>query len=182
MIVVCAPQNVTALVDILSGTQCYADGALRFIVQTDPEGPVDALKLGAELCTAGRVMLLCGDNIIDDKTWKRFVDKPEMPAMLIGTQPKAGKEASRFTVCHQDGAKVQFYDGCPIGMYDKTVEIWVGPVIFHSPALKQGLSYMETYKPRAFSSLFTEISNHNASSVTFIDSDAMDIGVPEALR
>ena len=188
IIVVCSQENVRAINDILRhrgyGSQ------LRLVIQTDPIGPVEALNLGLELCISGRVMMLCGDNVIDDLTWKTISEltSGNTKALVVSVQSKTIGEVERFTVVKEpDETNHHIHFGEGFREIRQTecvsyVRVWIGPVIFANSSLHRGLVEMGSCRhPWIFANLFNEIARRDPDGVTLIESRALDIGVPEAL-
>lgn len=192
VVVVCSQENVKSVNEILRHHERY-DRA-RLIVQPYPHGPVEALKLGQELCTTSQMMMLCGDNIVDDLAWDVFsgVKGPPLFTLTVAVQGKRVEDVSRFTLIREEDEEGEeldtprFVEGkrcVPEMEFTSHVKVWIGPVIFKTSSLTRGLDAVKDFrKPWVFADLFNEILSKDGESLSLVSCRAMDIGVPEALR
>ncbi len=181
--IVCAPENCRSIVDLIRAQKAPYMDDLRFAVQPSPTGPINALALGLTQCESDYVMMLCGDNVIDNATWANCKEALAQGQRLltIAIEQVYRDYAERFTTfdAKANGDMGKFFHGTKelTGPEYLSTACWVGPVIMKRGALKEALKV----PPRDFATLFNRIGGRHTQPRTFV-SHTLDIGVPEALQ
>jgi dTDP-glucose pyrophosphorylase len=172
IIIVCAPQNATQIVDVLSGVAPLAE--VLFCLQPEATGPRGAVYIGAQMVTRKSVMVVCADNVIplDDiaRATAQHRLNPELTTIVTRDVPSNG--AARFTRVYQGAGKVK--EG-PMEEWEPTdhnITCWVGPLVFGTETLKGALAATQRE---------TKVSVLIDDHFECVSGNTTDIGVPEAL-
>lgn len=120
IIIVCSPTNVT---EVIFATQDYAS---HYVIQPKPEGPCDAVDRAIKLGDADDVMLLMGDNHIE-----------EMPHIHNGYTPVVYGRRSNELALHPISEYGHFVNG----VHAEPMFRWLGPVAFPKKAWHTGESW-----------------------------------------
>lgn len=170
IIIVCAPQNATQIVDVLQGVAPLAE--VLFALQPEATGPRGAVYIGAQMLSSRSVMVVCADNVIplDDiaRAAAQHRLNPELTTIVTRDVPYEG--AHRFTRVYEH----RIVEG-PMEENEKgytVIKCWVGPLVFGTETLKGALA--ATPNESKVSAL---IDDH----FECISGNTTDIGVPEAL-
>lgn len=173
-VVVANPLNVGPLTEVVPDAM--------FILQPEPTGPVNALRLGINCVSpeSTHIMLLCADNYMSTVTLdcarQAAMERPH--SLVIGAREVSGPNARRFTRLVPDIAVFVDANHGPPCPEDFTMNCWIGPVIV--PKLALGCALVTEHL--SFAGLFNHmLSGTYTHGIAQIPSDAQDVGVPEEL-
>jgi CTP:molybdopterin cytidylyltransferase MocA len=124
-VVVCAPSNVSPIIDLLEAT-----GHLHWcsiIVQPRPDGPGDAFICGARAIRTPDCLVLMGDNLMIVDDVKRIVSAGDSFPIVIGTRVIEGEDAERFTriLSHRTVEGPFIREETPYAAHT----VWCGPLV-----------------------------------------------------
>lgn len=172
VIVVAAPENALPLSQVLSGTDAM------FILQREPDGPAAALSLGLELVTTDRVLVLMGDNTLNDTDVEKILDiaNEDRDATVIGVHRVAARDAERFTFLDEDGHWKEKTKPTSDGI----VDCWIGPILAHTNELSELIHASRHHAAEHEERLIGPLFNH-LTAVRTAEVSCEDIGIPEAL-
>jgi len=170
-VVVCSPLNAQPICEVLQGKS-------HIILQPSPTSPLDALRIGLQLCDSPLVMVLCGDNIVPDKTMNNVlgcIRDFDQPALTIALRTVEGQDARRFT--RLVNAR---FEAPQEAVGQATSLCWIGPFVAPTEALR---SILEGFGAETdqFADVFNELTATPPHRLHFAESDAADIGVPEEI-
>ena len=164
--VVVAPENASPISHVLGRRPVH------MVVQRFPDGPGDALLEGLRGGDSKYVLVLMGDNLIPFDDAARIVSQQ---GAAIGVRELPLEMAKRFTYYHKK-AKRWFEDGQP----DESglITTWCGP-------LKVDRQRARVILNAARNTTELKIGPHLdailGSSYDFVDTETVDVGVPESL-
>lgn len=176
IIIVCAPQNAMALDAVLPSL-----ANLRFIVQREGGHVINAVRIGLAATTAKTVVLLCADNVIAPSTWQKppFKNTAEFDdqALYVHGQIMDSAAAQHFTY-HVGGI---WREKTSYAGYAPFVFCWLGPLVFNVDNMRAAIRRHVSKHPQDLNSLGRAF-NEYAGEVLTIESETIDIGLPENLQ
>lgn len=170
--IVCAPQNVAAICELVEAARVQG-GTHSYTIQPSPRGPgdavVQALITGHEL-TDEPVLILMADNVLSTNDVCLAVELFKPDNIVVATRRVMTRdEASRFTRVHKDGTTREgpAEDGW-------SNRVWCGPLVVPEKDLWYTLTAHYGEEPEL------KIGKYlgGMGAITTFDSDAVDVGVP----
>jgi len=183
VVVVCAPENVGPIVDLVEAHKLCTD-AVRFVVQPDSDGPGAGFLLGfAATEHRSRVLLLMGDNTQpnDPNVWQNGATQAG-GSITVGVKTVAESDvAQRFTRITEDG----YYflegeclrDAC---WSDGKYRVWCGPLALDGDKLAQVLERVRQHEAPTELKIGRYL-NDVSRDVRLRPSESRDIGSPDEL-
>jgi molybdopterin-guanine dinucleotide biosynthesis protein A len=177
IIIVCAPQNISALTAVLP----MVDNML-FVIQREADGVLNAVRTGLAVATDTTAMLLCADNIIALSTWslEPFYRESttDHDALYVHGQFIPAPEVERFTY-FSDGK--WFEKTSVVGSSPAQKFCWLGPLVFNTALMRDAIDRFSVDYPTERQSV-GRVFNYYTGNCWTIVSDALDIGLPENLQ
>lgn len=167
IIVVCSPDNVSQLIDVLG-----AFSGVFFIIQPKPIGVIDALEIGMELVESDYTIITCADNIIPQEHWAEFIahDRPTPGQILISSRDLPAHETQRFTYFVNQEVR----EKVPPPNFTDHYRCWIGPL----SAMTEDLTGKLEHGLKSLSQL---IASYDPIGWKFIEGECSDVGVPGEL-
>jgi len=168
VIIVASPSNVDLL------TQVLTPGCL-FIIQPEPTGIVDALRLGLRVTTMDHAAMVCADNLIEPSAWLEppFHSVPLDERLYVHGRSLPASAAARMTYFSKRHdawiEKVTPRDEDP-------VFCWLGPIAFKVDEMREILHHKT--ETQQLGPLF----NYYQYEVVRVESQSRDLGTIEELR
>jgi bifunctional N-acetylglucosamine-1-phosphate-uridyltransferase/glucosamine-1-phosphate-acetyltransferase GlmU-like protein len=181
--IVAAPENVLPMMHVLNGRDVFVN------VQTKPNGPGDALRIGLRGLDAEKSLVMMGDNTF------RYADIQKMitagarcdETAVVGTGLEPTAAAENFTmITHQDGNLIRFREdktsSVPLSYIDPAtgmVTVWKGPLLL--PTGRAQLVFGNKQKFDYGEMKIGPLLNDFADQMVLVDVQTQDIGLPEML-
>jgi NDP-sugar pyrophosphorylase family protein len=174
IVIVCSVKNVEAISDILE--DLYKEDRITYVIQPRAYGVAHAVRQGLSATSTEQVMLLCGDNYIEDGELKLITDAQKTAHTVIGGQildrenPNVQRFA-RFNRKTNDLVEGGLDDEEEVYEHGKFA-CWVGPIIVNRKVVLARL--MQVYHARVAHLLCF-------GDVVFVPIKAKDIGITSEL-
>lgn len=176
VIIVCAPQNVEAISEVITG-----DPRIMLIIQREPDGVLNALNIGLSATNDDHCVLFCGDNVIGSDAWNsceaKTMDPSDTTLYVHGHYTEDPTEALKFTYI-QDG---DWREKEPIDT-DSSLDTfcWVGPLVFNCLAMDEAIQQFTEEFPDRTNSI-GQVFNYYEDEFECVEAQSSDMGLPEDL-
>lgn len=169
VVVVVSPENALPICQVLAA---HGLNKADVVVQPSPGGPGDAFLRAAPLLHAGRVLILCADNVITDDDIEAVV-ADDGPTPIIGYRTiEDRREAMRFTLVDEHFDVVEG-DAASMAWPDGLYRAWVGPLIVDLRSMAEAILGQPTVGGER------KIGANLGVAGSLIEVDAYDIGSPD---
>lgn len=185
IVVVASPTNIAPIVDLLGKR-------LDYVIQPEPAGPGEALLRGlAVVRDAERVLVLAGDNYLDDRAIPAVLaaDRPLTVGVRVITDAAIARRFTRVREYEDVGgsgfldiprARLDTEEG-PELHWAGPWTVWCGPLVVPTVATRTLLTRLDvgdiSLKELKIGAYLGELDCSSA----LVPVEAQDIGVPEAL-
>lgn len=190
VIIVVSPENSGPITELLAAADLLGDNVF-FVIQPEARGPGDAILRALPLCTAKRVCIALGDNVIPNSDFENIFTRDEdaikdaSPLELqrhitISFVPISDDtEAERFTRI----LGVDFIEGYSGGKMQDIYRCWTGPLIVAVDSFSNVL--LQYHRKQQVAGEETKISpalNYiEHRTVATVEGASLDIGTSDAL-
>lgn len=176
VIVVTSPVNTQAMCSLLGASVDY-------VVQPEPKGPGEALLRALVTTEATRVLVLMGDNHMDDGDISRCFET--FPASAIGVRQEVSPLiASRFTRVRVDDKRSLVYsEEGPEFLERGPWTCWCGPLLLNSESARLVLRRYRGEHPKRELKIGPYLNQMTYATPTYlVPVNSRDIGVVEELQ
>lgn len=177
VILVVAPENALPICQVI---KIGLRG--RVVVQPSPLGPGEALYRGLCCATSSSVVVLCGDNIVEEESAFKIVNLAEkrsgVQKIFGGRVMTDEHDASRFTRVTTN----KLVEGRPGGLVDGKYRVWLGPLVVPRIPTMTELMRAQTTEVGRGEIKISENLDRVPGENHFVEVECYDIGVPDALE
>lgn len=175
IVVVVSPVNAAAVCDVIESNE---HEGVRYVIQPSPTGPGDALRRGLELTSSEAVLVLLGDNILQDNDVTAMASARPISVGVKHFSPGEESTVKLLTRLRPDGSTVEkipvsFDDLWPDGKY----HTWYGPLMVDSRKAWMTLSDAKRKGPELFiGPLISKFGSYPGGQINEVKVDAHDVG------
>ncbi len=126
IIIVTAPSNVQPIVELLDTADAFTSDRTRVIVQPNPTGPGDGLRLGLEVADHEETLVLCADNVMTTEDVQAVADGGALPTIGV----KVTEDQTMAIRLARISESFEVIEGRSGGVWsDGRYRCWLGPLL-----------------------------------------------------